>query len=203
MKPVKRQPPSPETRPKGARATALVCTGIVVGMTASSFAAVPLYRLFCQATGFAGTPLVGTGPSSRTADRTVLVRFDANVGMGSPWRFSPETAEIEARLGETKTVFYKISNPASHATTGIATFNVEPPQVGGYFVKIQCFCFTEQTLQPGETIEAPVVFYLDAALDDFPELKTLSSITLSYTVFPAKDGKPVAVTEGRADKPKL
>jgi cytochrome c oxidase assembly protein subunit 11 len=197
------QPPLPHRSPSAKRTTTIACVSIAIGMVGLSFAAVPLYRLFCQATGFAGTPLVGSGPSARTGERSVFVRFDANVGPGSPWRFSPETGEIKARLGETQTVFYRISNPSSRPATGIATFNVEPAQVGGYFVKIQCFCFTETTLKPGESIDAPVVFYIDPALDEQPELKRLHSITLSYTVFPARDGQPVAATANPADKPKL
>jgi cytochrome c oxidase assembly protein subunit 11 len=195
--------PSPQPTGSARRTTTIACVSIALVMAGLSFAAVPLYRLFCQTTGFAGTPLIGSGPSAKTSTRSVFVRFDANVGPGSSWRFTPEKAEIKARLGETQTVFYRISNPGDRPATGIATFNVEPPQIGGYFVKIQCFCFTETTLKPGETIDAPVVFYIDPAFDEQPELKRLDSITLSYTVFPAKDGQPVAATANPADKPKL
>ena len=169
------------------RQTVLACAAIVAAMAGMAYAAVPLYRLFCQATGFAGTPRVGTGPSAGLADRIVTVRFDANVAPGLAWRFTPETTEVTARLGETKTVFYRISNTARQATSGIATFNVLPDLSGQFFVKIQCFCFEEQTLEPGQTIEAPVAFYIDPALADSADLKRLDTITLSYTAFPAKD----------------
>lgn len=188
-------------RPRRMRATALACGGVALAMVALAFAAVPLYRLFCQATGFAGTPRIGASPAAGIGERAVSVRFDANVAPGIAWTFAPESPTVLARLGETKTVFYRITNPGKQATTGIATFNVQPERAGGYFVKIQCFCFTEQTLGPGETMEAPVVFYLDQKLGDEPSLDTLATITLSYTVFPAKDGRPVATTAG-AEKPK-
>ncbi|GGC62871.1 cytochrome c oxidase assembly protein [Chelatococcus reniformis] len=200
-------PPGPaaptQGAPRGLRTTAIACGITVLGMVGLSFAAVPLYRLFCQATGFAGTPRIGTAPSTAQADREVMVRFDANVAPGVAWSFTPEQTEVAAALGETKTVFYRISNRAKVPTTGIATFNVQPEQAGAYFVKIQCFCFNEQTLAPGESIDAPVVFYVDPELAKDRDLKTLSTITLSYTVFPAKDGRPMAATEGAADKPKL
>jgi cytochrome c oxidase assembly protein subunit 11 len=194
-------PPQPTASAK--RTTTIACISIAVVMAGLSFAAVPLYRLICQTTGFFGTPQTASAPATRTSERSVFVRFDANVGPGTPWRFRPEVPEMKARLGETQTVFYRISNPSSRPATGVATFNVEPPQMGGYFVKIQCFCFTETTLKPGESIEAPVVFYIDPALGDRPELRHINSITLSYTVFPAKDGQPVAATANPADKPQL
>jgi cytochrome c oxidase assembly protein subunit 11 len=133
-------------------------------------------------------------------DRTVKVRFDANVSPGLDWGFAAEAPEVEARIGETKTVLYKVRNAGPAASTGIASFNVQPGQAGAYFVKIQCFCFTEQVLQPGETIESAVVFYVDPALADDPNLADLSSITLSYTYFPAKGGG--AVTAANAAKPR-
>jgi cytochrome c oxidase assembly protein subunit 11 len=190
------------------RWTAVACVVTVAGMAGMAFAAVPLYRLFCQATGYGGTPVVGRGPSSSVADRVVAVRFDANVAPGLAWRFAPETPEIAARLGETKTVFYRITNTGRQAATGIATFNVVPEQSGPFFVKIQCFCFEEQTLEAGETIEAPVAFYIDPALAGSADLGKLGTITLSYTIFPAKtlpsaSPRPLATTERPRDKPKL
>src|SRR5918998_4109246 len=176
------------------RRTAAICGGVVAGMVGLAYAAVPLYDLFCRVTGFDGTPLVGSGPATRVLEQTVKVRFDANVAPGLNWRFTPEVAEIDARLGETQTVFYKVRNAGPAAAAGIATFNVQPGQAGGYFVKIQCFCFNEQVLQPGESMDFPVVFYIEPAIADEPNLKSLNSITLSYTYFASKNGQPVATT---------
>jgi cytochrome c oxidase assembly protein subunit 11 len=185
------------------RGTAAICIGVVIGMIGLAYAAVPLYDLFCRMTGFNGTPLVSSAPAAKILDRTIKVRFDANVAPGLDWRFSPETPEIEARVGETQTVFYKVRNAGSAASAGIATFNVQPGQAGGYFVKIQCFCFNEQTLQAGETMEFPVVFYIEPAIADEPNLRHLKSITLSYTYFASKNGQPVATTSAASGQPNL
>nr|WP_236841783.1 cytochrome c oxidase assembly protein [Bosea sp. PAMC 26642] len=176
--------------------TALVCAGVAMGMTGLSFAAVPLYDMFCKATGFGGTPMVGTAGAGRILDRTMSVRFDANVAPGLGWRFEPESPEINLRVGQTQTVFYKITNRSDRTSTGIATFNVTPDKGAAYFVKIQCFCFTEHTLQPGETLEAPVVFYIDPEIADNRDLNGVNSLTLSYTYFPSRAGQPVA--EGKS-----
>jgi cytochrome c oxidase assembly protein subunit 11 len=183
------------------RRTAAICAAAVFGMVGLAYAAVPLYDLFCKVTGFDGTPVVGSGPAGQVLDRTVKVRFDANVAPGLNWRFTPEVSEIDAKIGETQTVFYKVRNAGAAATAGIATFNVQPGQVGGYFVKIQCFCFNEQTLQAGETLEFPVVFYIDPAIASDPNLKDLRSITLSYTYFASRNGQPVATTSAAAGPP--
>ncbi len=171
--------------------TALWCGTIVVSMTALAFASVPLYDLFCRVTGFGGTPMVRSEEAGRQSERVVTVRFDANVSPTLPWRFQAETTEIRARLGETKTVFYRVTNTSDKPTTGIASFNVTPPQTGAFFVKMQCFCFTEHTLQPGETMEAPVVFYIDPDYEKQRELTNIHSLTLSYTYFPSKNGNPI------------
>ncbi|MBN9438204.1 cytochrome c oxidase assembly protein [Bosea sp. (in: a-proteobacteria)] len=185
------------------RRIVLICSTVALGMTGLSFAAVPLYDMFCRATGFGGTPLVGTTGASRVIDRTIAVRFDANVSPALGWRFEAERTEITARIGETQTVFYKITNTSSRPVTGIATYNVQPSQAAAHFVKIQCFCFTENTLQPGESIEAPVVFYIDPEIEGNRELASLKSITLSYTYFPSKSGQPVAESKGDAAKSSL
>lgn len=191
-----------------ARRTALVCAGVVFGMTGLSFAAVPLYDLFCKVTGFGGTPKIGTAGASTVIDRAMSVRFDANVAPGLGWRFEAESQEIKLRVGETKTVFYKVTNTGNRPTTGIATYNVQPERVASFFVKIQCFCFTEQTLKPGESLEAPVVFYVDPEIAQERELDGIKAITLSYTYFPSKAGQPVvegkaAPARGDAPNPKL
>ncbi len=182
------------------RRTVLACAGTVAGMVGLAYASVPLYDLFCRVTGFDGTPMVGTSPSGQILDRTIAVRFDSNVAPGLNWRFAPETPEVKVRIGETTTVLYRVKNEGSIPTAGLATFNVQPALAGAYFVKIECFCFTEQTLQPGETLESAVVFYVDPGLVQDPNVKDLNSITLSYTYFPAK-AKPVA--EAATSTPKL
>jgi cytochrome c oxidase assembly protein subunit 11 len=191
---------APRPKPQNLGRTALICAGLAVAMTGLSFAAVPLYDLFCKVTGFGGTPMVGTAGAGAILDRTMSVRFDANVAPGLGWQFEAESPEVTLRVGETKTVFYKITNPTDRASTGIATYNVQPERVAGYFVKIQCFCFTEHTLQPGETLEAPVVFYIDPEIAPNRELDGVKSITLSYTYFTSKAGQPVA--EGKASATK-
>ncbi len=185
------------------RRTAIACTALVAGMVGAAYAAVPLYDLFCRVTGFGGTPMIATSAPGRTLDRTVTVRFDANVTGGLNWRFSAESPTVQARLGETMTVMYKVRNAGPEASTGIASFNVQPALAGAYFNKIQCFCFTEQTLQPGETMESAVVFFVDPALADDPNVKDITSITLSYTYFPVKGAKPAttaAVSTGTATR---
>lgn len=171
--------------------TALWCSGLVMTMTALAFASVPLYDLFCRMTGFGGTPMVRSEAASRVTDRVIQVRFDANVSAQLGWSFEAETSVIQARVGETKTVFYKITNRSEQATTGIATFNVQPSHAGAHFVKMQCFCFTEHTLKPGESMEAPVVFYIDPDIEKNRDMRNIHAMTLSYTYFPSKNGQPV------------
>lgn len=179
---------SREAAARRARSTALICVGVAAGMLGLAFASVPLYRLFCQVTGFGGTPIAGLKSSGEVSDREMVVRFDTNVSPSIPWRIVPETPSVRARLGETQTVFFELTNKSDRPVTGVATYNVQPDQVGPYFVKLDCFCYEEQTLQPGETIIAPVVFYLDADFDDERDYKALDSVTLSYTMFEVKGG---------------
>lgn len=172
--------------------TAFACVGVVVGMVGLAYASVPLYDLFCKVTGFGGTPIIRDANGSEVMDRTIAVRFDSNVAPGLNWRFSPEKPEVKVKLGETTTVFYKVTNAGDKPSTGIATYNVQPDLAGTYFSKLECFCFTEQTLQPGETLESAVVFYVDPRLVQDNDVKDLTSLTLSYTYFPSKGGQPVA-----------
>ena len=172
--------------------TAFACVGVAVGMVGLAYASVPLYDLFCKVTGFGGTPIIRDANGSEVMDRTIAVRFDSNVAPGLNWRFVPETPEVKVKLGETTTVLYKVTNKGDKPSTGIATYNVQPDLAGTYFSKLECFCFTEQTLQPGETVESAVVFYVDPRLLQDRDVKDLTSITLSYTYFPSKEGKPVA-----------
>jgi cytochrome c oxidase assembly protein subunit 11 len=185
------------------RRTGWLCAALVLAMVGLAYASVPLYNLFCRVTGYDGTPLVGGAPSDNVLARTVSVRFDANVAPGLDWRFTPDVSEIAAKLGETQTVFFKVRNAGSSPSTGIATFNVQPGQAGAFFVKFQCFCFNEQTLQPGEAMDFPVVFYVDPALAKDRTLEGLSSITLSYTYFASKNGQPVATNAATPLKPNL
>jgi cytochrome c oxidase assembly protein subunit 11 len=182
---------TPQT-PRKMHRTALACLGVAVGMVGLAYASVPLYSLFCRVTGFDGTPVVRENNSSEVLDRTIAVRFDANVAAGLNWKFTPEKPEINVKLGETTTVYYKVTNMGDKPATGIATYNVQPDLAGTYFSKLECFCFTEQTLKPGESLESAVVFYVDPRLVQDSDVKDLTSITLSYTYFPSKAGKPVA-----------
>ena len=172
--------------------TAFACVGVVVGMVGLAYASVPLYDLFCKVTGFGGTPIVRDENGSEVMNRTIAVRFDSNVAPGLNWRFSPEKPEVKVKLGETTTIYYKVTNAGDKPSTGIATYNVQPDLAGTYFSKLECFCFTEQTLQPGETLESAVVFYVDPRLVQDNDVKDLTSLTLSYTYFPSKGGQPVA-----------
>lgn len=187
--------------------TALWCGALVMSMTALAFASVPLYDLFCRMTGFGGTPMVRSEAASGTTNRIVQVRFDANVAPGLGWTFEAETNVVNARVGETMTVFYKVTNRSEVATTGIAAFNVQPSHAGAHFVKMQCFCFTEHTLKPGESMEAPVVFYIDPDIEKNRDMRQVGAMTLSYTYFPSKNGQAVggSVADAKVggDKPKL
>jgi cytochrome c oxidase assembly protein subunit 11 len=162
------------------------CGALVGVMIALSYAAVPLYDWFCRTTGFGGTTRVSTSAPTQTLDRKITVRFDSNVGPGLPWRFEPETTAVEARLGEVVTVVYRVTNLSARETTGIAAYNVAPLALGSYFQKINCFCFTDQTLKPGEKQDMTVVFYVDPAIVKDSEQDDLTSITLSYTFYPAR-----------------
>ena len=172
---------------------------LVAAMIGLAFASVPLYRMFCQLTGFDGTPQRAERAPGAIAGQ-VGVRFDANVGPGLPWKFEPEQNEIEVRIGEVVTVFYTVTNQAARATTGVAAYNVAPLTVGAYFQKINCFCFTEQTMGPGEKREMPVVFYVDPELAKDSENDGLNTITLSYTFYPVRDPAPKPLAAGEGDK---
>jgi cytochrome c oxidase assembly protein subunit 11 len=173
------------------RRSAFLAAFVALAMVGLGFAAVPLYRLFCQVTGFAGT--TGRADASdvpwKPAAGTMLVRFDANVNAGLPWRFRPEKNVEQVRIGERLMAFYIAENLSDRPVTGRATYNVSPDQAGGHFKKIDCFCFTEQTLQPGEKVRMPVIYFVDPAILKDEDAKDLQQITLSYTFYPVDSGK--------------
>jgi cytochrome c oxidase assembly protein subunit 11 len=172
---------------------AFACGGFVAVMVGVSFAAVPLYSWFCRTTGFGGTTQVAKTAPDQVSSRVITVRFDSNVAPGLPWSFEPERRTIDVRLGEVVTVYYAVRNESARVTTGQAGYNVTPPTVGAYFEKINCFCFTQQTLQPGEKRDMAVVFYVDAKLGKDAEQSAVNNITLSYTFFPVRvSDRPVA-----------
>ena len=169
------------------------CGAFVALMVGASYAAVPLYDWFCRVTGFNGTTQVATSLPGYTVDHKITVRFDANTGPGLPWRFEPEVNSIEVRLGEVVTVNYRVVNQAAREITAAAGYNVAPLNLGVYFQKINCFCFTDQTLKAGEKRDMPVVFYIDPALIKDADGAGASSITLSYTFYPQREpSRPVA-----------
>jgi cytochrome c oxidase assembly protein subunit 11 len=165
---------------------AFLCGGLVASMVGLSFAAVPLYSWFCRTTGYGGTTQVAKTRPTQISERTITVRFDSNVAAGLPWRFEPERRTIDVKLGEVVTVYYSVTNLVARVTAGQAGYNVSPPTVGGYFEKINCFCFTEQTMKPNETRKMAVVFYVDPKLAEDAEQGNLDLITLSYTFYPIR-----------------
>ena len=168
------------------------CSAFVVSMVGVSYAAVPLYQLFGQVTGYGGTTQRVEQMSDTILDRKIKVRFDANVAAGLPWEFKPDQRVVELNIGETIQIAYTAHNTSDETTYGQATFNVTPMSAGAYFNKIQCFCFTENALKPGEIMNMPVVFFVDPAIVDDPDAKDVTTITLSYTFFPHASEKPVA-----------
>lgn len=204
-------PQSPARSPKSASRAWLgrdalvgtICGLVVVLMVGASYAAVPFYNWFCRTTGFNGTTQVATSaPTSAPLHRKIAVRFDANVAAGLPWKFEPEQTEIEVNIGQVVTVYYTVTNQAARATTGQAAYNVAPLTVGAYFQKINCFCFTEQTMASGEKREMPVVFYVDPALVADRDNDALNTITLSYTFYPVRDPAPKPLAASESDKRK-
>lgn len=184
-------------------AVASICGFVVVLMVGASYAAVPFYNWFCRVTGFNGTTQVATSaPAGAPLARKIAVRFDANVAPGLPWKFEPEQTEIEVKIGEVVTVFYKVTNQAARETTGVAAYNVAPLTVGAYFQKINCFCFSEQTMAAGEKREMPVVFYVDPALAADAENDGLNTITLSYTFYSVREPAPKPLAASEPDKRK-
>ena len=170
-----------------------VCGCVVALMVGGAYAAVPFYTWFCQTTGYGGTTQVSEKAPGEVLARTLAIRFDSNVAPGLPWKFEPEQNEIKVHIGAVTTVHYKVTNYAAREITAQAGYNVSPPQVGAYFAKINCFCFTQQTMKPGETREMTVVFYVDPSLVKDHDQDGLNTITLSYTFYRIPNPeKPVA-----------
>jgi cytochrome c oxidase assembly protein subunit 11 len=168
--------------------TAMMAALLGLAMLGLAFASVPLYRLFCQVTGFGGTPLrADAAPGAVTGE--VGVRFDANTNGGLPWRFAPVEKTIRIAPGERMHTSYRATNLVARPTTGTAVFNVSPTLAGKYFSKIECFCFTEQTLGGGQSVDMPVVFFVDPRLRDDPATSHIDEITLSYTFYPVETGR--------------
>jgi cytochrome c oxidase assembly protein subunit 11 len=177
---------------------ALSLAGLVAAMVGLSFAAVPLYRIFCQATGYNGTPQRADKGADQVLDRTITVRFDGNVDPALPWSFAPEQRTMEVKIGETALAFFKATNRTEAPVTGTAIFNVTPEQAGLYFTKIECFCFTEQTLAAGASAEMPVTFFVDPKIVENNDTKNIAEITLSYTFY--RTDKAAGVAAAPADK---
>ncbi|CAM5510360.1 cytochrome c oxidase assembly protein subunit 11 [Aquamicrobium terrae] len=191
--------PAPN-RQKSNRVVAGVCVAFFVGMVGMAYAAVPLYSIFCQVTGYGGTTRRATEQyADKVLDREITIRFDANTA-GVPWQFKPVQRSVTIKIGETGQAHYTATNLLTTPTTGHASFNVVPELAGAYFNKVECFCFTDQTLQPGETADMPVVFYVDPDIVNTPELKDIKTITLSYTMFPTAGNKPVATAPAADSK---
>ncbi|WP_137178828.1 cytochrome c oxidase assembly protein [Roseomonas sp. AR75] len=157
--------------------------GVVFGMVGVSFAAVPLYDLFCRVTGYNGTPMIGQAAPGAAGERTVTIRFNANTQPDLPWRFEPVQQAVQLRLGEEGVGFYQASNLADRPSTGISTYNVTPEVVGKYFHKTACFCFEEQTLAAGQQADMPLAFWVDPRIADDPNTRGIRTITISYTFF--------------------
>ena len=174
------------------RGTAALCAVFVAAMLGAAYAAVPLYEMFCRATGYGGTPQIASAAPAEQGSRRITVRLDANVAPGLDWEFRPEQRAVEVAVGQSVLVNYRVTNRSERTSAGTATYNVTPERTGTYFAKLQCFCFERQELKAGETIDMPVVFFIDPLLDDERELKKLNTITLSYTFFAAKPAEPVA-----------
>lgn len=182
---------------------ASICGAVVALMVGASYAAVPFYNWFCRTTGFNGTTQVATSaPATGPIARKIAVRFDSNVAPGLPWKFEPEKTEVEVNIGQVTTIYYTVTNQAARTTSGQAAYNVAPLTVGSYFQKINCFCFTEQTMAPGETREMPVVFYVDPSIASDHDNDGLSTITLSYTFYAVKDPVVKPLASGDDDKRK-
>ena len=189
-------------RKSGHGILALSLAALVAGMVGLSFASVPLYRLFCQVTGYGGVPQRADKAPGEVLDRTIKIRFDGNVDGSLPWTFAPVQQTMDVKIGETALAFFKASNNSSSPVTGRAIFNVSPELTGRYFTKIECFCFKQQTLEVGQTVEMPVTFFVDPKIVDDDDTKHITEITLSYTFYRSDEppSPAASVFEGNGSK---
>ena len=178
------------------RRTAIILGGVVFGMLGMAYAAVPLYRIFCQVTGYGGTTGVAAAADKIVAEREIAVRFNADHAANLPWSFKPEQREVRIKVGETGLAFFAAENFGKKAITGSAVYNVTPQKAGEYFNKIQCFCFTEQTLQPGEKVDMGVSFFVDPEIINDHDLDDVKTITLSYSFYRKDDDKAAEPVSG-------
>ncbi len=173
-------------RTKSNRRLVIALSGFVAGMVGLAYASVPLYELFCQVTGYGGTPKMATAAPGAVSDKKIVIRFDANTNPKLPWKFKAAQTEMTVKFGEQALAFYEAQNLGSAAVTGTAVFNVTPLKAGPYFSKIECFCFTEQTLTAGQRVDMPVQFFIDPEILTDPDTKDVNTVTLSYTFYPAE-----------------
>lgn len=175
---------------------AATCAAIIVSMVGMAYAAVPLYDLFCRVTGYGGTTQIAQYDADQILDREITVRFDASRARGMPWEFEALQTSMTVRVGETALAFYRATNTSNVPVTGMASYNVTPFKMGPYFSKLECFCFLEQTLQPGESMDMPVIFFVDPQMADQDHLDDVTTMTLSYTFWSAGDDQVYEVADG-------
>ena len=180
---------------KNAR-TGLIVLAVVMSMIGLAFASVPLYSLFCRVTGFGGTTQTAAALPDRIIERTVTVKFNADTGLNMPWEFKPDLREVDVRMGERGLASFTAQNKTNTPVAGTALYNVTPPKAGQYFHKIQCFCFDKQILTPGQKMSMPVMFFIDPAMDDDPNMKDVTVITLSYTFYQSETEELESAMEG-------
>lgn len=180
------------------RIIAGIFTAVAIGMVGMSFAAIPLYRVFCQATGYGGTPKIGAAAAPGGNGRTIRVRFNADTYPGLPWTFAPDQVEIAVPLGEDHLASYTAHNKARSAVTGVALYNITPEKAAKYFHKTACFCFNKQTLEPGQTMDFPLSFWVDPAIGTDPDTSDVQTVTLSYTFFRTLEDAEKAGTLAKA-----
>jgi len=186
---------------QGPKKTVLQTSALVVTMGALAWASVPFYDWFCRVTGFGGTPLIAQSGSEDILDQTVTIRFDASLERDMPWEFKPVVREMDVRIGETGLAFYEAYNPRSRPVAGSASYNIAPYAAGGFFTKIDCFCFEEQVLAPGERVQMPVTFYVDPEMVEDREGKYVHTITLSYTFYEIDLPESYALLETQGTDP--
>jgi len=181
------------------RKTVYILIGVAIAMLCLGFASKPLYDTFCKVTGYGGTTRVADDNTSEILDRKVTVKFDANVSPDLPWAFSPEQADLTVQLGQSGLAYYKVKNRSDKPVIGTATFNVTPIKAAPFFIKTECFCFTEQRIEPGQEVTMPVLFFVDPQLDDEARHKDIREITLSYTFFRVETEKRTELNQPAAE----